>query len=64
MLERLLNVKEVSQILNVKEGTIYDWVSQNYIPHFKISKFVRFNEAEILEWLNKKHIKGRNTNAN
>jgi excisionase family DNA binding protein len=61
MNKALLNVREVAQLLNVKENTVYDWVSSNFIPHYKISKFVRFRETEVLQWLDKKRIKGRVT---
>jgi excisionase family DNA binding protein len=59
MTERLLNVKEVSQTLNVKESTVYDWVSIGFIPHYKIGKLVRFKESEVLKWLEKKRNNGR-----
>jgi excisionase family DNA binding protein len=53
-MERLLNIKELSQLLSVKEGTIYAWVHQDLIPYYKLNKLVRFRESEINEWLKKK----------
>jgi excisionase family DNA binding protein len=53
-MERLLNIKELSQLLNVKAGTIYAWVHQDLIPYYKLNKLVRFRESEINEWLKKK----------
>lgn len=58
-MERLLNVKELSKILSIKESTIYDWVSIGFIPHHKLGKLVRFKESEILQWLDKKRNNGR-----
>jgi len=59
-MERLLNIKELSQILNVKAGTIYDWVHKDLIPYYKLNKLVRFQESEINEWLQtKRHKRNR-----
>jgi excisionase family DNA binding protein len=59
MSERLLNVKDVSQTLNVKASTVYFWVGQDFIPHYKLGKLVRFREAEILKWLETRRHFGR-----
>jgi excisionase family DNA binding protein len=53
-MERLLNIKELSQLLSVKQSTIYDWVHQGLIPYYKLNKLVRFRESEINEWLKKR----------
>jgi len=59
-MERLLNIKELSQLLSVKEGTIYAWVHQDLIPYYKLNKLVRFRESEINEWLKtKRHKRNR-----
>lgn len=58
-MERLLDVKQISEFLSVKPGTIYYWVSIGFIPHYKINKLVRFKEQEILEWLEKRKQDGR-----
>lgn len=51
---RLIDVQILSSILSVKPKTIYDWISENKIPHFKLGKLVRFDEHEILKWLKNK----------
>jgi excisionase family DNA binding protein len=53
-MERLLNIKELSQVLSVKAGTIYTWIHQELIPYYKLNGLVRFRESEINEWLKKK----------
>jgi len=53
-MERLLNIKELSQLLIVKAGTIYDWVHKDLIPYYKLNRLVRFRESEINEWLKTK----------
>ena len=50
-MERLLNITELSNLLNVKQSTIYDWVHKNLIPYVKLNRLVRFRESEITEWL-------------
>ncbi len=53
-MERLLDIKALSQLLSVKEGTIYGWIHQGLIPYYKLNGLVRFRESEINEWLKKK----------
>jgi excisionase family DNA binding protein len=53
--ERLLNPSQLAEILNVRPGTIYSWLSRNVdIPHVKIAGTVRFREKAIQDWLLKK----------
>ena len=53
---QLMNIKQVSQMLAVKESTLYDWVEKNKIPYRKMGRLVRFNHDEIVKWL--KNLKG------
>ena len=50
----LIDVQTLSKLLSVKPKTIYDWVHENKIPHYKLGKLVRFNMEEILKWLKEK----------
>ena len=50
-MERLFTVKELSDIINVRESTIYAWVSQERIPHIKLGKKVLFDPSEIEKWV-------------
>jgi excisionase family DNA binding protein len=54
-MERLLNIIELSNLLSVKQSTIYDWVHKDLIPHIKLNRLVRFRESEINEWLKTKN---------
>jgi len=47
---QLLTVREVSDMINVHEKTVYQWISQGKIPHVRINRLVRFDEREIREW--------------
>jgi excisionase family DNA binding protein len=55
---KLLDVSQLSEMLNVKKKTIYDWVHKNKIPYLKLGNLVRFNPNDIDQWLkSKKHKK-------
>lgn len=49
----LLDVDDVAQLLKVKKRTIYEWVRTKKIPFKHVGDLLRFNRAEILEWLEK-----------
>jgi excisionase family DNA binding protein len=48
----ILKVRETAQLLNIAEKTLYQWVEQEKIPHYKLNGAVRFNSDEIVEWIN------------
>jgi excisionase family DNA binding protein len=53
--ERLLNPSELADLLGVKPGTIYSWLSRGVdVPHVKIAGTVRFREKAVMDWLLKK----------
>lgn len=59
-MEKLLDVKQLSEILKISINTIYCWVSQKRIPYLKIGKCLRFSETDIMNWIsqsNKDHHK-------
>ena len=58
---KILNPEQISELLQVKLSTIYQWTHQDYIPHYKVGRFVRFDEIEIMNWLKKTQSNGRNT---
>ncbi len=47
----MLTVKQVSELIQVKEKTIYQWVEMRQIPHHKLNGAIRFNYDVILEWM-------------
>ena len=47
----MLTVKEVSTWLNIKQSTIYLWVSRNKIPCCRIHGLIRFDPDAIQTWL-------------
>lgn len=45
-----IDVREAAHILNVSDKTVYRWVKQGSLPHFKINGNIRFYRSEILDW--------------
>jgi len=54
-MEKLLNPFQLAEILNVRPGTIYSWLSRGLdIPYVKIAGTVRFREKAVMDWLTEK----------
>ena len=60
-MEKLLTIQQLSELLQISRRTLYDWTHTGYIPHYKLPKGVRFSEKVVINWLNKKRIRGRGT---
>jgi excisionase family DNA binding protein len=58
---KLLTPDEVADLLGIKVSTIYQWTHQGYIPHVKVSRFVRFDPRVIDRWLQTLSKSGRAT---
>ncbi len=50
-MENLLTLRQVSEILNVKESTLRSWVFQRRIPCVRIGRLVRFRVSDIDLWV-------------
>lgn len=48
---KLLNVSELSTILNIKKKTIYDWTHRGMIPYVKLGGCLRFDSEAIEKWV-------------
>jgi PTS system nitrogen regulatory IIA component len=51
-----LTVREVAELLNRSEKTIYRWIKKGSIPAYEVNDQYRFHRAEILEWATAKKI--------
>jgi len=52
MMEKLLNPQALAEILKVRLGTVYSWISRGVdIPHVKIAGTVRFGEKAVMDWI-------------
>ena len=51
-MERLINPKQLAEIIGVRPGTVYSWLSRGVpIPHLKVAGTVRFREKAVADWL-------------
>ena len=48
---RLIGIKELSGILNVKPSTLYQWAELGQIPSIKLNGCLRFDLEDILSWV-------------
>lgn len=58
-MERLLTPKQLSELLQVDQSTVYKWSHMEFIPHLKLGKSIRFVEREVEEWLKQRTRQGR-----
>ena len=45
-----LTVKDVAQLLEVSENTVYRWLTDGDLPASKVNENYRVNSVELLEW--------------
>jgi excisionase family DNA binding protein len=48
---KLLDVSQLSEVINVKKKTIYDWTHKKQIPHVKMGRLLRFDLDDIEKWI-------------
>jgi excisionase family DNA binding protein len=55
-MEKLLNPKQLADILNVKAGTVYSWLSRrvDLPPFVKIGGSTRWRIEAVKEWIETK----------
>ena len=58
-MERLMTAKQVSELIEVKPSTVYQWVHVGLIPYVKLGKCVRFKKDELLRWVDKNYRRER-----
>lgn len=46
-----LKIKDIVDLLQVSEKTVYRWIKENKIPCYRINHQYRFSRAEINEWI-------------
>lgn len=47
----LMDVKQVSALLNLARATVYEKTSLRLLPHYKKGKKILFKRSEILAWM-------------
>jgi predicted DNA-binding transcriptional regulator AlpA len=54
---KLLTPKRISELTQVAEGTLENWRGRGIgPPYYKIGHVVRYDEAEIMAWLENKRV--------
>ena len=48
---KLITIKEVSEFLNVKPSTLYQWAELGQIPCIKLNGALRFDIEDVLKWI-------------
>lgn len=56
MEKRYVGIDDLAQYLGLTKGSLYVWVHQRRIPHFKLGKLVKFDIIEIDRWLKDKKV--------
>ncbi len=48
---KLVDVKEIAQLLAVKPSTLYQWAELGQIPCIKLNGALRFDLDDIMKWI-------------
>ena len=51
MSERLLEAREVAELLSVPVSWVRESTRSGAIPHVRLGRYVRYREAAVLAWL-------------
>lgn len=57
---RLIDVRELAQILNVPVSWLYERTRKGAIPSIRVGKYVRFNPAEVMTFFRNGNVGGKN----
>jgi len=58
--EKLLNVKEVSDLLNISKSSIYNYAKDKVIPSIKINGRLLFSQKVLDAWIDTKKQDAKN----
>jgi predicted DNA-binding transcriptional regulator AlpA len=63
-MNRLLHPKDLAEILSVKPGTVYSWLSRGVPlpPYVKVAGCTRWREEVVRQWIEQKEKKQRRRN--
>ncbi len=48
---KLIGVKEIAEILSVKQSTVYQWAELGQIPCVKLNGSLRFDPEDLFSWI-------------
>ena len=49
--QKLLSVTEAADFLGIKKSTLYEWIIQKKVPHYKVGRLVKFKRESLEAWL-------------
>ena len=49
--QKLLSVTEAAEFLGIKKSTLYEWIIQKKVPHYKVGRLVKFRREDLEAWL-------------
>jgi excisionase family DNA binding protein len=52
--KELLSTTETAEFLGISKNTLYEWIIQKKVPHFKVGRLVKFKKEDLEVWLKKK----------
>ena len=63
-MEHLLNPKQLAEILNVRTGTVYSWLSRgiDLPPSIRVGGSTRWREEVVRDWILQKEKEERQRN--
>lgn len=56
---QIITAPRLAELLSISRQQVYRLVERNLIPHYRIGRSVRFDAAEIREWLHSKRVEVR-----
>ena len=48
---KIVTVKELEKILQVKQKTLYQWAELGQIPYIKLQGCLRFDLYDVMKWV-------------
>ena len=52
--KNLIGIKEMAKKLNVHPSWLYQRTRRNEVPQYRLGKYVKFNESEVMLWIKEK----------
>ena len=65
--QNLKGIKAIAKKLDVPKSWVYSRTRTGEIPHYKVGKYVKFNESEVMRWIKerqKQNIESRHGKEN
>ena len=53
---KLITINELSKQINIKISTLYAWANSGSIPCYRLGRLLRFDLAEVGEWIKKSKV--------